>query len=438
MKAKPKAEKFEHFQAVPLYTPEDKVVFAYFRENLAALNAMTGKALPIIIPEAVLKGDVDDVYTAVESPRYPGLKRTNLPCLWIEGPNKKHFTLPIPRDNPDHIKDLMRRLSDLAVESHSVDEFREKVSKNPGVPQPREEGGKGLVVALFLMALVSVAVYILAVPVLHQYASGVPVIFALALIGLVPPGALYMFLDNYASFRGAPFGMGLKLGGPAAIWGTVFVLGLLYQKSLPTGETAFACSVYFHLPDTANEPALADGTLTLQLDEPKDVPIRRGYASVARVPSSEDGKEVNFQLTLPGYELVDKAMKIKLASGQRIPIQVKRSKELGVHNTNTFTCGFYIHEGEDHDAVVSVDGKLSLLLDEPKSVPIGRGFAQFTNIPEAWNGQDVNFIVDVPGFRVTKTDAKVRLERDGRVYISVKSEKKPEASPEEVPKKPGT
>jgi len=271
---------------------------------------------------------------------------------------------------------------------------------------------------------VAVLIYIAAVPLLKQYASGVPVIFALAIMGLVPAVVLYMLVDNYAAFSGTPFGMKVRFGGPAAIWATVFILGMLYQRSLPTGDQLLACSIYFHLPETPNDKVPADGNITLQLDEPKSVPITQGFALVARIPVGDGGRPVNFSLALPGYELVDKKMTIELAANKRIYVPVKRSEELGVHNDRAFTCGFYFHELEDRGALVRVDGKLTLQLDEPKSVPISQGYASAANLQASWDGRDVSYVVELPGYRVAEKNAKARLQRDGRVYISVQPKEK--------------
>ncbi len=149
--------RYEYFQAVPLYTREDAEVFEWFAEHRNDLDSMTGSALPVMRPETVEKGDAADVYMAAEETdkdadgtqrrRYPGLKRADLPCLWIEGLGGKHFTLPLPKKK-NEISQMLRKLSDSAEASSSIDDLREKVTAEEGVggdlpmttePEPKYE-----------------------------------------------------------------------------------------------------------------------------------------------------------------------------------------------------------------------------------------------------------------------------------------------------------
>ncbi len=420
----PAKKKVEHFQAIPLYTPEEPVVFEYFRDNLKALNAMTGAALPVILPETVLKGDVDDIYKAVESSRYPGLQRTDLPCLWIEGPGKKHFTLPLPKDNPARIVELMRHLSDLASKSNSVEEFREKVQAEKAMPNPLENRNLGGVFGLSFLALLALVLYGVSAFLLPRYASGVFVVAALALVALVPAVVLFKLFDTYASFSGSPFGMNVKFGGAAALWASVFIIGLIFQGTISTDQPTFTTGIYFHSPGSPNDKVPADGSVTLQLDEPKSVPIVQGYASVARLPIALKGRKVNFTLDLPGYELAEKGQQLDLSPDSTDRVVVRRSDELGRHNAGAFNGSIYFHLGDDQNAVVQADGSVTLQLDEPKVVPVIKGFASVANVPAAWSGRSVPFRLDLPGYRVAEKNATIPLKPDGRVSISVQPEEK--------------
>jgi hypothetical protein len=373
------------------------------------------------------------------------LERRDLPCLWIKGPNKKHFTLPLPKDKAERIKELMSRLSALAAVSHSIDELWEKVRKDPDLPEPggihpngseNEEvppdgdrttqpdgrnpqglASLGQLVVVFVMAVVAMLLYFVGVP------SGVPVIFALVMIALVPAVGVYMLAGNSSTLRGARYGIAVRLGGPAAIFGIVFYSGLRYvTSSQPVNPPTRG--IYFHLPDSKNNIAARDGKIILQFDEPKSVPITYGYASVARIPVGYGGKPVNFTLALPGYELVNKNMTIELSANELIYVPVKRTEEAGPHTGDTFKCGFYFHERGDQNALVRVDGKLTLQLDEPKSVPISQGYASAANLQGFWEGSDVSYGVELPGYRVAEKNAKAPLKRDGRIYISVLPEEK--------------
>lgn len=114
-----------YIQAVPLFTKEDDESFAYFRDHKDELDAMTGDDITLAIPETVLSGDAKDIYSAAGSPRYKGLKRGNLPCLWIED-KETSFALTLPTKKEEIVK-LLRNIADAAKKSNNVKELRNNI-----------------------------------------------------------------------------------------------------------------------------------------------------------------------------------------------------------------------------------------------------------------------------------------------------------------------
>lgn len=115
-----------YVQAVPLFMNDDEGPTAYFHKYKAEIDAITGNALVLFVPRSVQEGDARDIVSAVDSKRYPGLQRSNLPCLWVEAGDRAHVVLKIP-DTPDDIKRLMRCLADAVRSSTNLAEVKEKV-----------------------------------------------------------------------------------------------------------------------------------------------------------------------------------------------------------------------------------------------------------------------------------------------------------------------
>ncbi|MCR5868505.1 hypothetical protein [Aquincola sp. J276] len=62
------------------------------------MNAITDVFLQVVVPER--PRSPDDVATAIDSKRYPGLKASDLPCLWVEGGGGGHLVARLPADVP--------------------------------------------------------------------------------------------------------------------------------------------------------------------------------------------------------------------------------------------------------------------------------------------------------------------------------------------------
>src|SRR5437867_5107086 len=115
-----------YVQAVPLFMKDDEGPTAYFKEHRTEIDAITGNALVVFLPHSVHEGDAHDIVSAVGSKRYPGLTRSDLPCLWVEAGNGAHVVLRIP-DAPGDIKRFIRCLSDAVRSSSDLAEVKERV-----------------------------------------------------------------------------------------------------------------------------------------------------------------------------------------------------------------------------------------------------------------------------------------------------------------------
>lgn len=292
----------EHVQAIPLFTAEDSSAFKYFTERHEELDALTGTDLLIAMPQTVKEGDSKDVYSAVGDKRYPGLKLTDLPCLWVETvEDKQSFAVPLPSDEHRIVK-LMRHLTQAAKDAKTASEFRKNAGKGYGIVDEKPFYLRVFVTSILLVLVAGVGVYF-ALPVIHQYDARLFVYGFYVVLGILAAVACFGVLRSSGKLSGEQFGSRWELGGAAAFCAVVVGGGLWYESQRPPGEFGF--SVYFHENDNPNAVISADGSLTLYLDERKVVNVNRGYADVQRIPQRYNGKKVGYQLEIKGYSPSD-------------------------------------------------------------------------------------------------------------------------------------
>jgi hypothetical protein len=402
------------------------------------LDAMTGRALPVIVPESVKSGDAADVYSAAEEKldpdgkkrrRYPGLKRDDFPCLWIEGKGGKHFTLPIPKKT-DEIPGMLRKVADAAAESNNIDELRAKISKVKGLPRPIEDRYFRDVVGLAVLAIALILIYLISLPLLPRSSTGILEIAILAVVALIPAVVLFKIVQSFAEFSGTQYGMDLKLGGAAAVWGLVFLGGIAYQRSLPAPGT-FTAGFFFKVQDDRNTPMPTAGRVDAQLDVPMPGEVRDGFGKIPRLSRDWEGKTTTIILHVPGYELVKPEVTYLLSESKPPTVLVKRSAEVGPLVVSTFNCTIYFSIEGSPNGVVP-DGQLTLQFNKPEVVPISQGSASISSIPDAWNDQPVTVRLKMIGYQLADPLAPVRLKPDGRINVLVRQEPPPK-SKEEAP-----
>ena len=170
-----------YVQAVPLYLRDDRGATEYFANHQDEISAITGRTLTINLPKSVVEGQAREIISAVGSDRYPGLKNSDLPCLWVEDSNH-HFILKLP-DNHNAIRDLLRLFTDeiedalkngqgLAHVERMVMEKTKPPTNPPNPPNPSSippwlaKAGAffGGVTLLFFMGLIGVSILHFEVP----------------------------------------------------------------------------------------------------------------------------------------------------------------------------------------------------------------------------------------------------------------------------------
>lgn len=128
-----------YVQVVPLFFRSDGAVFGYFRDHADEIDAITGEAVHVVVPRSLVEGDARDIASALDAQdRYPGLKATDLPCLWVESSGGQHFVLPVPADLGE-VKRLVQQLVEAARQAQSFGDVAgafqpRQVTTPPGKP----------------------------------------------------------------------------------------------------------------------------------------------------------------------------------------------------------------------------------------------------------------------------------------------------------------
>jgi hypothetical protein len=223
-------EAMKYFQAIALFTSEDAEVFRYFHDHPQEIDAVTGDALVVVIPDTALDSDAQDIYSAVGSERYRMLKRSDLPCLYIEDSDDHRFTVRLPPRKEDIVW-VVRRISDHADRVGSASELERLINEDRELQRRlrydmRETQNDGaltpqllLAVALgvfFLLLIIALVVWIENPTTQQMWVFRVTMSLAAAAIGAIIPGFLHIEgqLANFA----------VRTGGAVALFVIVYTI----------------------------------------------------------------------------------------------------------------------------------------------------------------------------------------------------------------------
>lgn len=205
-------------EAVPLYTKANKATFEYFRDNSDVADKLTGTAVDLILLDSVKSGDAQafyDYFEKTDRNRFPGLERSDLPCLWIED-SAGHDKVRI--DQVDDPGDIINILADEAKKAKSAQDLADRIRRKRS--KMREgftmTSSQERLVAVLFGAAFLIALLVLAIafpqPTAFQYLV-FRVVLAVAAAGFVSmtPGFLNITLSNW-----------LKAGGALAVFVVVY------------------------------------------------------------------------------------------------------------------------------------------------------------------------------------------------------------------------
>ena len=150
---------------IPFYLKSDGVVAQYFVDHKEEIDHITRTTLIVHLTKSVLIGDSSDVVKAIDSRRFPGLGASDFPGLWIEKAGK-HFKIKLPRKK-NLINDLLRTLVDEADAARSIDDLERRMRKSLSpTPSWMPKAGfvAGILILLFLFAIVGLAIVNYPVP----------------------------------------------------------------------------------------------------------------------------------------------------------------------------------------------------------------------------------------------------------------------------------
>lgn len=133
----PEKEVSGNFTITPLYSESDATVFKYFSEHKDEIDKLTGENLTIQLANQIIVGDSSALWgffgEGIKEVRFPGLLRSDLPCLWVSDHNKRNAILKLPNER-DQIVNILRSLTDASEKYSHVKDLRkyiaEKTSEN--------------------------------------------------------------------------------------------------------------------------------------------------------------------------------------------------------------------------------------------------------------------------------------------------------------------
>jgi hypothetical protein len=294
-----------YVQATPLFTPEDEVASAYFRNHVDDLNATTGNALVVSLPETVAAGNSKDVSKAVDSKRFPGLKRQHLPCVWLEFKGG-HAVIALPRAQDEIVK-LFRVLADEASAATSAKDLRERLAteqwKARGSMADGDLKGSWWPVIVLTLILVGLLVFLVwEVPRLYDYGFRFPMFLLYAIVALVASVALFGALRSVGRARGSFLGVTFEFGGPAALFIVTVLLGL--------HSTAEEFTAKFYVRDATTGQLVKGGHVQVELESPITIPLNGGYGAYPGIPGAFLGKPETVDVVADGFAPLTSTVKL--------------------------------------------------------------------------------------------------------------------------------
>ena len=157
-----------------------------------------------------------------------------------------------------------------------------------------------------------------------------------ALLGLLTAVLLSGILQSVAAVNGEYAGLTLQLGGPAALFTVVLVVGIHSHRAREAEE--FSASLIFHEGPSRGNILEKDGTVSLHLVEGvREVEVRNGRAVITNIPRRFDGDTVTMKTLIVGYRPVpvhevtlmsDHLVYVELASASVAKLSVPREVSL--------------------------------------------------------------------------------------------------------------
>lgn len=211
-----------YVQAIPLYSSADRAVFEYFKNHKDAIDAETDSALTIALPEKIEHGDLSAIRDlfGIGTKRYPGLRRADLPCFWLEDAKRVHEIVRLPAQL-DQIVAYVRSLADAATTQEGAKAIKAEALRSLDVnlverssfarlmmgALPVSKSNERLLAAvfgvIFVGAILALAVFF-PTPTPFQYLV-FRIVLAIAAAGFVSmtPGFLEVNVPNIARAGGA-------------------------------------------------------------------------------------------------------------------------------------------------------------------------------------------------------------------------------------------
>lgn len=224
-------KKSSYVQAIPIYLSSDTAISDYLTSFTAELDQITGSEIIILWSETVAKNDVKSIAEMLSkdaSTRFPDLRLSDLPCLWIEDEFKRSEILKLPH-GPNEIKQYFRILADasrvtkdapelarLIYEQSSLDvrersQFLTSLWKGVEMNKSKERMFALIFGVIFVAAILVIAIRI-STPTPFQYA-----VFRITL-SLAAAG----FVSMTPGFLTVEVGRNIRAGGALAVFIVVF------------------------------------------------------------------------------------------------------------------------------------------------------------------------------------------------------------------------
>lgn len=221
------------FQAIPLYLPSDRAVAQYLRDHESELNDLSGEHLTVVIVKALQTGDTGWIGTmfgpARLAPRYPGLKLTDLPCLWLEDHRGGHVVIRLT-NSVLRTTDLLRGVVEACRGAPSAAEVKRRYNgwvEAEGLDRSvlaREIREAGLAKSTErLIALICGVVFMVAILVI-AFVLPTPTPWQQDIFRIVLAVAAAGFASMIDGFLNVTFGTWAKAGGAFAVFLIVFLL----------------------------------------------------------------------------------------------------------------------------------------------------------------------------------------------------------------------
>ena len=181
---------------------------------------------------------------------------------------------------------------------------------------------------LLVFLLIILGIWVWQLPNINKFDSRSISYVIHVMVSAVASVILFGVLRSSGTFRGSRWGFQIELGGPAALFIVVLLIGVWFE--INSDNNTFSITIYLVSTEDDTTNVNCKGTVTLRTNPPLTTQIKEGIAEFRSLPLIVLDNKVDYSIDITGYKVDSKTQKqITLKSNASIKIFIKENERGG-------------------------------------------------------------------------------------------------------------